>query len=231
MQLKNQIVALIALALVSLGAHAVTVSTIYLDDLPDNNHRVLTLTNESPVTQYIRVEISKWDGAQQIPIDTSSPRVVVATPSTVTLLPAQKRSIRVTPLFEREEKEHQFIVNVKPVISPKEAALNKVKAVAAYGVRFLYRPLDPVVDFEFKRSADGIELVNSGNTSVLVLGAVACPDKKANPSDCEPLKAGRVAPNSAKLVSSTPAMNQTLVVGEYQVAGKISEKRTDSVGE
>ena len=219
----------VCIACVSTLAAAVTVNTIYLDDMPDANRRVLILENETNFTQYIQIEISEDQDTGQRLVQLDSDRVVVATPSALTLLPGQKRSVRITPLFERGDKEYQYVVNVKPVISPKEAAQNKIKAVAAYGVRFIYRPSDPKIAFYFQRSEHGLELINSGNTSVLILGAVVCPSQQAKPEYCESLKAGRVNPGSEKLIGDRIGANQNHVIGRYQVAGVVSEKRVDKI--
>lgn len=108
---------------------------------------------------------------------------LLVTPNRMVLEPGALRSIRLVSLNENLPTDRIYRVLVRPQVGAIEADVPAVdsspsivmKLMAAYDVLVVARPRDARAEIAVKRSDTEIELTNAGNSNVLLLNGLICP--------------------------------------------------------
>ncbi len=216
---------------VALSALAANVSTLYVDDVGAQSDRSFEVRNTSDVVEYITLSVERRldDTNGKIHTETMNDlaqQEVLASPAYFILPPNARQTVRITPLLAKGEQERLYYIAVNPKLPPiaSDQPQTALRMISAYKVLYLVRPKKSVINYALKVVDGGrLQLVNQGNTSVLMHRIYACPTQDTPRKLCTPLQGERVMAGASLTIKETTPLATGYWV-EMQLAGSLKQQ-------
>ena len=174
----------LAVALISgLGADAnMVLSEVILDLRSDERRRDIEVWNSGEDTLYIEVEVSRiLDPESESPerrkLDDPRTAGLLASPSIMVLTPDERKLLRV--VVRRPAAERDLIYRVSLIPKEKQGVTTEqlaFKVLVGYEALVIVRPPNARPQLEVQRTGRQLQLVNRGNSSILIRKLAQCPN-------------------------------------------------------
>lgn len=213
------------------AAFAANVSTLYVDDASAQSDRSFEVRNTSDVVEYITLSVERRLDDKQGKIHTEtmndlSQQEVLASPAYFILPPNARQTVRITPLLARGDQERLYYIAVNPKLPPvtSDQPQTALRMISAYKVLYLVRPKKSVIKYLLNVVDGGrLQLLNQGNTSILMHRIYACPTQDTPRKLCKSLQGERVLAGESLTVKETTPLATGYWV-EMQLAGSLKHE-------
>lgn len=186
----------------------------------------LVIRNDSDDRYYVSVSVTEIsspgtdDETKATDIDPESLGLLV-TPNRLVLEPGAIRSIRLVSLNTGLTKDRIYRVLVSPQVGAIKAEGDTsdnrgiaIKLLAAYDVLVVDRPRERSIDLSAQRNGDTLNLINEGNTNVLVSEGYVCPPIVGEAPDvelCQKIEARRLYTGNVMPIQLTGASDRVFI--------------------
>jgi len=174
----------VAVALISgLGADAnMVLSEVVLDLRSDERRRDIEVWNSGEDTLYIQVEVSRvLDPESESPerrkLDDPRTAGLLASPSMMVLAPDERKLLRV--VVREPAVQHDLIYRVSLIPKENQGETEEqlaFKVLVGYEALVIVRPPNARPQLEVQRTGRQLQLVNRGNSSILIRKLTQCPN-------------------------------------------------------
>jgi len=178
----------LAVALISgLRADAnMVLSEVILDLRSDERRRDIEVWNSGEDTLYIQVEVSRVldpesESPQRRKLDDPRTAGLLASPSMMILTPDERKLLRVVVREPAVERDLIYRVSLIPKENQGETqAQLAFKVLIGYEALVIVRPPKARPQLEVQRTGRQLQLVNRGNSSILIRKLTQCPNGEAS---------------------------------------------------
>lgn len=190
---------------IAVNAVAANVSTLYVDDAGGRADRTFEVKNTSNTVEYITLSVERRTEDSNgkiltVPMTNLAEQEILVSPAYFILQPNSQQTVRITPLLEKGDTEQLYYIAVNPKLPPltSEQPQASVRMISAYKVLYLMRPKKPLTDYSLNVvEGKHLQLINRGNTSILMHAIHGCPTQDAPMNLCQALNGERVMPNQS----------------------------------